>query len=210
MTVLVVAFIAMLVLTVCGWFLYAGFVKKFTADGPAEITMTMPSDEEFQAAEAKLTQLKTAMHSNQETTISLSGTDLNALIARHPDFHSGKNRMRVSIADSLATMEVSAPLKRARWPGFSGRWFNGSLHLGFGYDAESGFDFNPRWIEANGHRLTSETFLRSFSPSFSHSFTVSFEDEMKKEDAQEGWSRIKSIKLEGDQIVISTFGPPGT
>jgi hypothetical protein len=210
MGLFVFAVVAFFALLVGCWFLYAGFVKKLTADQPAEVTMTMPSDAEFQAADAKLTQLKTAMRSNQQTTVALTATDLNALIARHQDFHSGKNRVRVSIADSLATLQMSVPLKSVSWPGFKSRWFNGSMQMGFGYDAETGFDFNPRWIEANGHQLNSHTFLRSFSSSFNRSFTVSFEEELKKEDAQEGWSRIKSIALQDDKLVITTMGPPGT
>ncbi|MGZ5003522.1 MAG: hypothetical protein ACXWBM_10055, partial [Chthoniobacterales bacterium] len=202
------AFIGLLVLVFGCWFLYAGFVKKLTADRPANVAMTMPSDAEYRAADAKLTELKTAMHSNQETSITLTATDLNALIARNPDFASSRNRMRIAIADSMATLELSLPLSSLPWPGFKNRWFNGSARLGFNYD-ENGFNFDPQWIEANGHQFTG-AFVRSFSSSFSHSFTVSFEEQMKKDDTQGFWQRIKSITLEGDSLVITTNGPPGT
>ena len=208
LTFLMAALVGGIVLACAGWFLYFGMVKKFTSDAPADIKISMPTEGEYNAAAAKFSQLKNALSTHQASTIAFTATDLNALLARHPDFSSRRNRLHVSIADSVATLDISAPLDSAHFPGMKHCWFNGSTRLRFSYDDDN-FYFDPEWIEANGHQI-SGSFLRSFASSFSHSFTVGFEEELKKNNEGTFWPRVKSIALQGDQLVITTQGPPGT
>jgi hypothetical protein len=190
------------------WFFSTKVLKNFTADAPAEVALTMPSDGEFNAANAKLSQLKNAMQTNQATSVAFSAGDLNALIARHPDFAKHRKRLHVAIADSVATLEMSVPLTSIKFPGMRSRWFNGSARLRFSYD-DNNFTFDPDWIEAGGHEFTGG-FLRSLASSFGRRFTVDFEDSLRKNDESTLWPRVKTITLQGDQFIVTTEGPPGT
>lgn len=209
MSMLALALVALLVLLGCTWFFFGKAVNMFTSDAPAEITVATPTAPEFEAAEAKMNQLRAAVRSNQSTTVSFSATDLNALIARDADLASRKGRTRVSIADSRATFELSVPLEKASLPRLKHRWFNGNVRLGFSYDDTDGFSFDPDWIEANGHHLTGG-FLRAIASGFSRSFTTSFEDSLDKNSGGAFWKQVKSITLEGDQLIVTTRGPTGT
>ncbi|MDQ6913977.1 MAG: hypothetical protein M3128_14010 [Verrucomicrobiota bacterium] len=208
LTFIFAAFVGCIILAFAGWFLCLGAVKKFTSDNPADIKITVPADGEFNAASAKFAQLKNALATNQRTTIAFTAGDLNALIARHPDFATRKNRMHVALADSMATLDVSVPLNAARLPWMKHRWFNGSTRLRFSYD-DNDFHFDPEWIEANGHQI-SGSFLRAAASSFGHSFTAGFEESLRKNNEHTLWPNVKTITLQGNQLIITTQGPPGT
>ncbi len=205
---IVAAFVGCLILAGACWFLYAGAIKQLTFAAPADVKVTMPTDGEFNAAAAKFAQLKNALATNQQSTIAFTAADLNALVARHPDFARRRNRIHIAIADSVATLDVSVPLIAAPLPGIKHRWFNGSARLRFSYDDDD-FHFDPEWIEANGHQI-SGSFLRSFASIFGHIFTAGFEESVREDDDRAFWPRVKSIALQGDQLVVTTQGPPGT
>ncbi len=207
LSVLFAAFVGCIILVCACWFLYLGAVKKLTTADPIDTKITMPTDGEFNAASAKFAQLKNALATNQASTVAFTADDLNALIARHPDFASRKNRMHVALADSMATLEVSVPLNAAPLPSMKQRWFNGSTRLRFSYD-DNNFYFDPEWIEANGHQITGG-FLRAFASTFGRSFTTGFGESLRKNNQHTFWPNVKTITLQGNQMVIATQGPPG-
>jgi hypothetical protein len=204
MSMLAVAFVGLIVLLVCGWFLYVKGVDMFTADAPVEIAVSAVSDQDFVAAEGKLNDLRMSVRSGSATTARFSAAELNALIARDPDFVSRKGRVRVDIPDGRATIEMSVPLEKVPFPRMKGRWFNGTTRLGFSYD-EDGFNFDPDYIEANGNHL-SGGFVSSFASSFSRSFTTSFEKGIENNGGSSFWRNVKSMRLEGNELVIETRG----
>jgi hypothetical protein len=70
--------------------------------------------------------------------------------------------------------------------------------------SDGSFHTEIRSAEANGHELP-DYFLGSFNSSFDDSFNRSFRDELQKnENGSEFWSRVKSLSLEGDKLVIVT------
>ena len=208
MSFFVIGLIALFVLLGCGWFFYVKTVNNLTADRPVEVAVTTPTAVEYSAANAKLTQFRAALRQEQAATVSFSAADLNALIARDPDFASSRGKLRVSIADSVATMEMSVRLDSLPFPRLSHRWFNGSTRFRFNYN-DGDFVFDPLWIEANDHRF-SGSFLRSFTSSFNRSFSKSFEESMEKNRGGSFWKNVKTMTLEGDQLIITTRGEAGS
>ena len=49
-------------------------------------------------------------------TVEFTAADLNALIARHPDFDDLRGKFRVAIADSILTLDMSVPLRDVPFP----------------------------------------------------------------------------------------------
>ncbi len=206
LSVFVAAAFGLVLLFVCGWFVFSRALNSFTSNAPTEITVTVPSEAEYAEANAKFEQFRDAVRRDQTTTIAFTAADLNALIARHPDFASQRGRVHVSIDGTVATVEMSVPLKTV--PLMKHRWFNGSTRFTFSYE-DHDFVFDPEWIEANGHHFTNNT-LSSFTSSFNRRFTTSFRDSMEENGAGKFWESVKSMTLQDGQLIITTRGEPGS
>ena len=209
LTLFVVGLVALVALCATAWFVLGFAVTKFTSANPAPITAPAVSDEQFSAADAKLNQLRTALRSNQSATIAFSAADLNALLQRHPQLAPRKGKVHVEITDGVAEVEMSMPLQDIDLPRVKHRWFNMRASFTFLY-AEEGFDFEPRWVEANGHRLTGGL-LDAAGSSFNRDFTRRFKKAMR-EDAGDSdfWRNVKTMTLDRDQLVVMTKGPDRT
>lgn len=208
MSFFVIGLIGFFALFGCGWFFYVKAVNAFTADAPVSVAVSTPSEQEFAAAETKLNQVRNAIRENRATTIAFTAEDVNALIARDSQFESCRGKVHLGIANSLATLEMSASLRSVPFPRLQNRWFNGSARFRFSYD-EHGFDFDPEWIEANGHEIRG-SILRSLGSSFSSGFTKSFEDASSKNGGSDFWGKIQTMSLENEQLIIVTRGEAGT
>lgn len=204
LTLFVIGLIALVLMIASAWFFFTKAINTFTSAEPAQIALEMPTDEQFVEASTKLNDLRSALRTNQPLTVAFTAAEVNALLARHPDFVPRKGKGRVAIADSLATVEMSVPLDTIELPGLKHRWFNGSANFTFLY-AQEGFEFDPRWIEANGHRFTGNV-LGWFSSSFNRNFTSGFEKSVQRGGASDFWRNVKTMTLEGDQLVIITKG----
>ena len=112
--------------------------------------------------------------------------------------------MRVAIANSLASLDVSAPLDSMHWKRLKGRWFNGNIQFGFSY-VDDNFNFDIRSAEASGHQFPRAILTSEFMQSFNRSFNESFHREsVKHADANNLWRHIKMASLQGDKLVVIT------
>lgn len=185
------------------WFLYGKAVAGFTSPRPADVRIEQVTDADLGAAEQKLNRLGQATANNEETTVEFTAAELNALIAREPLFAGMKNRVRVAIADSIMTLEMSVPLDSTPLPKLKGRWFNGTARLGFSFVLGQ-FAFDPKSGETNGHTLPEE-FFTGFTPTFNSSFSDGFRRGMEKnEQSANFWKHVKTIGLDRDKLVIVT------
>jgi hypothetical protein len=185
------------------WYLYGRAIDVFTSSQPAAIQIEQPSDAQFQAAKGKLDQLRRAISRNEETTVEFSVTDVNTLIARDPAFAGARDRARVNMADSLVTVELSAPLSTIPLPKLKQRWFNGTVSFQFSYDLGQ-FILNAKSAETKGTAVP-EAFFASFSSSFNRSFNQRFQEELQKNNEKATfWDRIKTIVVEGDKLIVKT------
>ena len=154
---LAVGVLALILLLAGLWFVYVKAVDMFTAEHAVEIaTAAAWSDADFSSADAKLAELNNAIYSDQSATGAFTAPELNALIARHPNFAQQRGRMLIEIEEAIATLQMSVPLENTKLPRLRGRWFNGTARFGFTYQNGS-FEFDPDWLEANGHRMVANS-----------------------------------------------------
>jgi hypothetical protein len=138
-------------------------------------------------------------------TIEFTAGDLNALIARHPDFSDLRRKARVGIANSILSLDVSVPLDSIPLPRMNGRWLNGSVNLGLTYD-EDRFDLNVRSLAANGREIDS-TFFDTMADWVNDTTNRSF-DESQQENPRfnDLFESVKSMAVIGDKLVVTTKG----
>lgn len=189
------------------WFLYQKAVYKYTAPQPVQITSQIPTDAQLKSATEMLERLRTAISDNARETVEFTATDLNALIARHPDFANPRRQILISMANSIMTVEMSIPFDRSRLPLLKGRWFNGTARFGLDY-VYGQFNVIPKSLIANGHRVPQEFFSESFVSSFNRSFTRSFKNSLRQSrEGEEFWESIKSVTVRDDKLVVMTEPP---
>ena len=185
------------------WFFYSRTVGIFTSPQSADVMIENVSDVDLQNAETKLNQLGQATANNQETRVEFSAAELNAMIAREPLFADLNNRVRVAIADSMVTVELSVPLGVVGLPKLKNRWFNGRARFGFSFSAGE-FDFEPKSGEANG-RTVPEEFFAGIAPALNRGINDGFHRELENNAAAATfWKHVKTIALDRDKVVVTT------
>ena len=191
-------------LAAVGWYFYGKVVNVFTAAQPADVATDPPTDAQFQVAGEKLDRLRIGMANDEVIAVEFTADDINALFARHPDFAGARNRARVSIADSIAVVEMSVPLRQAPLPKLKKRWFNGTAAFGFRY-SDGEYQFAPKLIRANGREIPREFFSEEFVSSFNRSFSAGAKDPKKQDvESRAFWERVKEMAVEGDKLIIVT------
>jgi hypothetical protein len=203
---LVVVVVGALLFGVCGvgaWFFYKRAVATLTSPQPTDVRIENVSDADLRSAEDKINRLGQATADNQEITVEFTASELNAMIAREPLFAELNNHVRVAIADSIMTLEVSAPLGQTALPKLKGRWFNGTARVGFSFGNDE-FLFELKSGEASGRSLPEEFFI-GFGPTFNRSLNAAFRERLEKNDqAAIFWKHIKNVSLNGDKLVVTT------
>ncbi|HZE13585.1 MAG TPA: hypothetical protein VE086_07505 [Chthoniobacterales bacterium] len=203
LTVLIVGFLCVAVVGVGGWLFYKRTFKNLTSSEPADVRIENATPAETAAADGSRTRLDEAIARNQETTVEFTGPELNYLIQNNSDWDFLRGRSRIDIADSTMTVALSAPLDRLPWPGFKGRWFNGTVRFSMTYTSGE-FQLEIISAEANGSRFP-DALLSRFNSSFDDAMNDEFRKEVRKNTRQsEFWSHVKSIALQGDKLVITT------
>ncbi len=201
----VIALILLALVVGTSWFFYGKTINAFTADAPASIQMTAPTEADTATGTEKLERLRGAMGSQQSVTVELTAGELNALIARHPSFTDLRGKLRVGIANSVLDVAMSVPLSDLPLPRLKHRWFNGTARFGLIYD-EDRFNLAVKSLEANGQSIDLSG-LQSFADIFNNSFNEGFnKSQRKNRESDEFWQNVKSMTVVDDKLVITTKG----
>jgi hypothetical protein len=207
LTFVVVGILVVAITAGGGYYYLKKFVNTLTSDKPVAIRVENPTDVQMQAAAAKAQALTDAYNNGREVTVELTGSDLNALIARNPKMADYRGTMYYSIANSEVSADVSLPLDAVPFQMFKKRYFNG--HFVTFFELNNGeITFKPKLIEANGRSVPDVVMSRINSPDGQRQIN----DELKKPNQKEirtYLDRFKSIRVVGDRLVIVTrAGPP--
>jgi hypothetical protein len=205
LTVIVLALFFCAALVGTAWYVYHKVVTNLTFSEQANVPLEPPTEAQLQSAESARTRVKQAMANNEETTVEFTGSELNALLAREDDFKELRGRARIEIADSLMTIVLSVPLDGLHWRKLRGRWFNGTARFGITY--ESGrFHIDLKSADAAGHSLPMKYLTTTWlKDSLDDGLNESFEEKFRDQDSESNfWKHVKSIKLSGDKLVITT------
>src|SRR5436853_4054577 len=191
LTLIIAGLVLVAVFVVGSFFVLNRALQVFTSTQPVQIQVRQATPAERQVAKAKLDTLRSAARNHQEATIEFNADEINILIANEPEFRGARGHMRVAIANSIASLDVSAPLESMRWKRLKGRWFNGNIQFGFSY-VDDNFNFDIRSAEANGYPFPRALLSAEFMQSFNRSFNDNFRRESaKRGDTNDLWRHIK-------------------
>jgi hypothetical protein len=204
LVLVVVVVVLGIVLIGSGLFVVNRGINMFTATAPAQIQTRPVTPTALQLAKAKLDSLRSAIRNRVETTIEFTADDVNALLQNEPEFREARNHARVAFANSIVSLDVSAPLDSAHWSRLRGRWFNGNIQFGFSY-VEDNFNFNVRSAEANGYQFPRAFLTAELIQSFNRSFNDSFRRESaRRGDASDLWRNIRMATVQNDKLIVTT------
>ena len=202
LTIVIVA-VALAAIAGGGAYYYFGkFVDNLTSTQPVAIRVEEPTDAQFTNASAQLKRLADAYQSGQETTVELTAADLNALIARRPDFAQVRGKSFITIADGNFGAEVSIPLDKIPVGRLKGRYFNGKC-VGFFEWNNGELTLKPKLVEANGKSMP-DWALSQFATA---DIQRKMNDELKtanNREVRDQLARFQSIRIVGDRIVLVT------
>ena len=202
LTLVVIVVVLGIVMIGGGLFVVNRGINMFTANAPVQIQMRSATPTELQLAKAKLDSLRSAIRNRAETTIEFTADDINALLQNEPEFRGARNHSRVGIADSIVSLDLSAPLDSAQWSRLKRRWFNGNIQFGFSY-VDDNFNFDVRSAEANGYQFP--RVLLKLMQSFNRSLNDSFRRESARHgDATDLWRNIRMATVQNDKLVVTT------
>ena len=151
-TMFVVALLGVALIFGGTWWAYVWAVDRFTSSGPENVQVQAPTEAEFAAASEKFDTMHAAASEHRSVTVAFTSSDLNALIARHPDFDDMRGKFRVAMANSLMTLEMSMPLRDVPFPRIKNRWLNGTARFGLIFH-EDAFTFSLKSLNANNREL---------------------------------------------------------
>jgi hypothetical protein len=187
-----------------GLFLANRAVDVFTSTAPVQVAAQPATAAQTQTAEAKFDTLRSAMRNGVETTVEFTAEDINALIQHDPEFRDMRGHVRVAIANSIASLDISARLDTLQWKRLKARWFNGNVQFGFSY-MDDDFNFDLRSAETNGRHFPRVILTTEFMQSFNRSFNDSFHRQWaRRPDANTMWRHIKEASLQNDKLIVTT------
>ena len=201
LTILILGFLCLAAVIGGSWYFYHKLAtNNLISDAPTAVPLEQPSDTQYRAAESSLDRVKSTT-SGRELTVAFTAADLNALLAKDPDFHDLEGHARVDIQNSIMTITLSVPLDSMS---MKGRWFNGTLRFSGSYEAGA---FRIKIESARGGDYEIPGFILSFvNSAINKALSENSSDWQKDEFGAEFWKHIKSLKLEGDKVVVTTQG----
>ena len=200
LTTLIVGFICLVCVVGTGFYVFHKLASNnIISDSPTSVVLEQPTDAQYQAAETSLNRLKTASYEHREETIVFTAADLNALLARHPDFHDLEGHARVDIAESVMTVSLSAPLD-VFWSSKKRRWFNGIVRFSGRYDDG---DFQLNILSARGGEYEVPDYILSRMNNSVGEAITDNADEWRRELGVD-LRRVKRMSIEGDKLIVTT------
>lgn len=205
-TMFVLLLIGLAVLVGVTWWGFGRLVREYTSSEPIAIH-TETSEADFSTANGKFNALQQAVRSRQSITVQFTAAEVNALIARHPEFSDFRDKFRVALADSTMTVDMSVPLREIDLPTIRNRWLNGTARFGLIYH-DGNFNLALHSLSANERKFP----LDALGSAFGSLVDERANDYLAKsrrddERTNEFWENAKTVAVIDDKVVITTKGP---
>ncbi len=172
----------------------SGVVDNFTSEAPREIPAVVMSQEEKDLLFGKADTFGRALTSDDLPLepVSFTGDEINVLLREYPTPHDTYNWISVQIIDGIIRADVSVPLKEM---GLGDRYLNGSGELEAQMEnGELKVFINS--LEVDGQPLPGQFLagLRQYNLA---------QDVVADPKSKQMLDQIASIKVEGDQVIIT-------
>ena len=202
LTLLVIGFLFIAGVIGTTWYVFHRLAStNVISDRPIAVQLEQPTEAQYQVAENSLARLKTAASERREETASFTAADLNALLARHPDFRDLEGHARIEIANSTMTISLSAPLDGVFWSSRAKRrWFNGIVTFTGRYDNG---EFQVNLESARGGDFDVPGYILSHVNSNINEVLTDNLDDFRFESGLD-FRRIKRLSIEGDKLIVTT------
>ena len=194
-----------------GWYLYASAKPFLTSELQA-----LPTFQGGPAAEAatgqKLAAFNQTIAAGQRAAVSLTGDDLNVLVARDPQLSKYRDRVYLSIVNNQIVVETSFPMvdDRSLPPG-QRLYANARFVLDASYSSGD-FAFQLARFETLAGRQPSPFLLsvvKWYVGNISTGFNRSFHDQPEKfGDLQQLTAQIHTIIIQNNQVVATSVDHP--
>ena len=200
LTVIILGFVCIAGVLGTGWYFYHKLASNnIISDSPIAVQLEAPTETQYQAADGSLTKLKAAANERREETVSFTAADLNALLARNPDFRDFEGHARVEIANSAMTVSLSAPLDMF-WSSKKRRWFNGIVRFTGRYENDE-FQIDVQSARGGDYEVP-ESILSRLNTNLSQNLTENTDDWRRTFGVD--LRRVKRMSIEGDKLIITT------
>ena len=176
----------------------------------------IPTFQEDAAAEAatgqKLAAFNQTLAAGQRATLSLTGDDLNILLAHDPELSKYRDRVYLSVVNNQLVVETSFPLvDDSSLPAAQRLFFNARFVLDASYSSGD-FAFLLARLESISHRQPSPVLLnvaKWYVSNGSQTFNRSFHEQPERfGDLSQFTAQIHTIIIQDNQVVATSVDHP--
>jgi len=173
---------------------------NYTADTAPSIPIQQATDQQIQEIQGRLQIFVQAVQSGAPAELRLSADDLNTLIGSSADL---KGRFHVRIQDSRLFVRMGVPLNDV--PGFSGRHLDCEVNPEISVN-DGVFQISVKSMQVKGQPVPDEFVQHPQIKEFFKGFSEGFANDPNMAAIL---SRIKTLQVEGDRIVLHTTAYDG-
>jgi len=182
-------------------------IEQYTDPAPAALPQVEFSPGDYEELQARLAEFQETLDGRKEgLPLTLTATELNALIANHASMKEFKDRLHVTIEGDQVKGQVSLPLDRiASMPGLSrlkGRYLNGSAVLRA--SLENGLlDVHMMSLEVKGMKPPEEVMAQLRSENLA-------KDVQNRPDVSANLRKLESLEVQDGRVTLKAKAPPAT
>ena len=182
-------------------------IEQYTDPAPAALPQVEFSPGDYEELQARLAEFQETLDGRKEgLPLTLTATELNALIANHASMKEFKDRLHVTIKGDQVKGQVSLPLDRiASMPGLSrlkGRYLNGSAVLKA--SLENGLlDVHMMSLEVKGMKPPEEVMTQLRSENLA-------KDVQNRPDVSANLRKLESLEVQDGRVALKAKAPPAT
>jgi hypothetical protein len=193
-----------------GYMAYQGISAASSAT-PGDIPAFNATDEGFQAVQQKIATFQQALNSHQPATLTLTGDDLNNLLAHDPDITRKNIHVYASLDGNTGRIQTSIPSEAMLQNALKGRYFNIDSSFALTFDPTTkSVVVSPQTMQVGdkvllGPNADNSSFATGFVKGFVPSFNQSFNQGLRKNpNAAALLDQAQTITIQNSSLVITT------